>query len=77
MPSVDRLTARLDAENYTAVVADHEIDICIARTRDGIVHEIAFGGRGKIGQGMDTMLTDLGIALSRAIQQRDPTTGEA
>lgn len=40
------------------------------------LHEIVFVGRGKIGQGLDQMLVDLGVQLSRAIQGRHPDTGE-
>lgn len=43
---------------------------------DGKLHEIGFAGRGKIGSGLDHMLLDLGIGLSRAIQGRHPDTGE-
>lgn len=57
-------------------VARHKLDLCMAYAPDGTLHEIAFGGRGKIGHGLDHLLTDLGIKLSRAIQGRDPDTGE-
>lgn len=43
---------------------------------DGRLHEIGFVGRGKIGSGLDHMLLDLGIGLSRAIQGRHPDTGD-
>ena len=41
----------------------------------GELREIAFVGRGKVGGGIDILLHDLGIQLSRAIQGRDPDTG--
>lgn len=37
--------------------------------------EIAFTGRGKIGQGMDLLLQELGLKLSRVLQHRHPETG--
>jgi hypothetical protein len=43
---------------------------------DGRLHEIGFVGRGKIGSGLDHMLLDLGVGLSRAIQGRHPDTGD-
>jgi hypothetical protein len=41
-----------------------------------VLHEIVFVGRGKIGHGLDQMLVDLGVQISRAIQGRDPQSGE-
>lgn len=41
----------------------------------GELRELAFVSRGKSGTGLDHLLTELGIRLSRAIQQRDPETG--
>lgn len=40
------------------------------------VQDLIFVSRGKIGQGLDHMLADLGICVSRIIQDRDPITGE-
>ena len=57
-------------------VARHKLDLTMAYAPDGTLHEIAFGGRGKIGQGMDLLLRDLGIKVSRAIQGRNPDTGD-
>lgn len=42
----------------------------------GPIREVVFVGRGKIGQGLDLMLNELSIKLSRAIQSRDHETGE-
>ena len=58
----------------------HDLDITVGFLVEGerwIPHEVVFTGRGIIGQGMDQLLVDLGIALSRAIQGRSPDTGEA
>ncbi len=38
--------------------------------------EVSFVGRGKVGGGMDALLQDLGIWTSRALQGRDPVTGQ-
>ena len=54
----------------------HELDVSLVYARiGGPLHEIVFVGRGKIGHGLDLMLHELGIKLSRAIQGRDPATG--
>jgi hypothetical protein len=52
----------------------HHIDVQLAWSAQGVLREIAFVTRGKIGHGLDLMFQDLGIKLSRAIQDRD--TGE-
>lgn len=54
----------------------HEFTICLAYDDDGVLREVNFVGRGKIGHAIDLMFHDLGIALSRAIQGRNPTTGQ-
>ena len=81
-PAIDKATARLPAENFTVYLrpaedaAPHEIVVSIARhPATNEIHEIAFVTRGKIGHGLDLMLQDFGIQLSRAIQNRDPETG--
>jgi hypothetical protein len=85
-----RTPRRLASENYHAVLnlpgrdpqsgeatlGQHHLDITVARDSRGRACEIAFTGRGKIGHGLDQILIDLGIAVSRAIQGRDPQTGE-
>ncbi len=80
---------RLVTETYDAMVEGHALQISVARDapprRDpatgtlvlGQPVEVVFVSRGKIGQGMDLLLSNLGIAISRAIQGRDPNTGEA
>lgn len=56
---------------------EHKFDISLAYgENDGILREIAFVGRGKSGHGLDGILTDLGIGLSRMIQGRHPETGD-
>lgn len=54
----------------------HDLKITVAYYAGGGVHEIAYVGRGKAGHGLDQLLVELGIATSRAIQGRDPNTGE-
>jgi hypothetical protein len=54
----------------------HDLTITLAFDSEGRAVEIAFVGRGTIGSGMDQMLVDLGIAISRLLQFRDPATGE-
>jgi len=71
---------RLPSETVAPVLdlktGSHALDVSLCRDAEtGELREIVFVGRGKIGQGLDTMLHDLGIKLSRAIQGRDPDTG--
>ena len=54
----------------------HHLDLSIARDQGGHVRELVFVGRGKIGHGLDAMLRDLGVKISRAIQRRNPMTGD-
>ena len=54
----------------------HSCAVSLCYSPSGRLTEIAFVSRGKIGQGLDDMLRELGIQLSRAIQGRDPMTGE-
>jgi hypothetical protein len=53
----------------------HRLDVSLAYDDAAVLREIAFVGRGKIGHGLDDMLRELGIQLSRAVQRRDPDTG--
>ena len=56
--------------------ARHPLDVSLAYDGDtDMLREVVFVTRGKIGSGMDMLLHDLGIKLSRAIQRRDPDTG--
>ena len=71
-----RPASRLPAENFETVIDGHSIGFTISRDpKSGHVVEVAFR-HPKIGHGLDLMLQDLGIALSRAMQGRDPATGE-
>lgn len=55
----------------------HDLDVSLAYDpKTMVLREIAFVARGKIGQGMDLLFQDLSIKLSRAIQGRNPDTGE-
>lgn len=42
----------------------------------GPIREVAFVGRGRIGQGVYLLFSELSIKLSRALQGRDPDTGK-
>jgi hypothetical protein len=55
--------------------AHDRLDLSLMYDTNGILRELVFVSRGKIGQGLDLLLHDLGIKLSRAIQGRDPDTG--
>jgi hypothetical protein len=78
---------RLQSETFTMVLtggqlsdgshARQTVEVSLAYdSASGLLHDIIFVGRGKIGQGLDLLLSDLGIQLSRAIQGRDPQQGE-
>lgn len=54
----------------------HRMTVCLAYDDDGLLRELNIVSRGKIGQGLDIALGDLGIKLSRAIQGRNPDTGD-
>ncbi len=54
----------------------HEFDVQLAYSQQGVLREIAFVTRGKVGHGIDLLFSDLGIKLSRAIQGRNPDTGQ-
>jgi hypothetical protein len=53
----------------------HAAIVSLAFDEKGRTREVVFEGRGKIGQGIDLLLHDLSIQLSRILQERDPTTG--
>jgi hypothetical protein len=55
----------------------HHLDVSLVYGADDHLRELVFVGRGKVGQGLDLLLTDLGIKISRALQHRNPDTGEA
>ena len=68
---------RLRCENFAAVIDSHKIHFTVSRDGDDRVTEIAISPDGKVGSSLDQMMVDLGLAISRAIQRRDPTTGVA
>jgi hypothetical protein len=74
-------TPRLD-DDGKPTIARHSLTLSLAYDRSpdhpagmGALRELAFVGRGRSGQGLDFLLTDLAIKVSRAIQGRDPATG--
>lgn len=72
---------RLRSETFDLTIrlgeGEHRLAVSLCYAQDSYrLTEIAFVGRGKIGHGLDDMLRELGIQLSRAIQGRDPDTGE-
>jgi hypothetical protein len=52
----------------------HVVTASLAYDEKGVLREIVFVSRGKIGGGIDLLLHDLGIRLSRAIQGRPANT---
>lgn len=76
-----RPAKRLPAEIHkvrlqTSDNGEHEIDVSLVKDLNGQPVELVFVGRGKIGHGIDLMLTNLGIAVSRILQDRDPNSGQ-
>ena len=53
----------------------HSLEVTLSYDHNLILRELNFVGRGKIGHGLDLLLLDLGIKISRAIQNRDPDSG--
>lgn len=78
-PRLDAINASMTLEVPTSngdAPAHHHLDVSLAYLPNGTLYEIAFTGRGKVGHGLDLILSDLGVKLSRAIQGRNPDTGE-
>ena len=68
---------RLPAETVNLNIGGWMLAVSIARSVDGEVRELVFVERaGKVGSELDEKFHELGIQLSRAIQGRDPLTGE-
>ena len=77
---------RLPSETFTLLCiggelpdgsnAEHLIEVSLTWLPSGALQDIIFVTRGKIGQGMDLFLNDLGVQLSRAIQGRNPAGDE-
>ncbi len=83
MPKASRRLPCLNYEISIIAGKDHDgneirhmFDVSLAYDEhSGLLREVVFVGRGKVGHGIDIMFHDLGIKLSRAIQGRDPETG--
>lgn len=72
-----RLANRHENEHVTlTLLGGHVIDVTIGRDKDNAVRELFFVGRGKTGHQLDRLLEELGVKLSRALQDRNPETGE-
>jgi hypothetical protein len=56
---------------------EHRLTVHLAYDANDMLREIGFVGRGKSGHGLDDLLTELGIRLSRAIQRRSPDDGSS
>ncbi len=54
----------------------HKFHVTIGRDDAGHVQEVFFVGRGKSGHGLDILMAELGVKLSRLIQDRHPETGD-
>ena len=74
---------RLPSETAVAVIgagmdlAGHPVNISLVRHPEtGAIVEVVMVSDGKIGSGVDLLVQQLGIAISRMIQGRDPDTGE-
>lgn len=74
---------RLIAENYSFTLGDgenhrgHQIIANLGYDPGtGKLVEIAFSEAGKVGHGVQLLLSELGIKLSRVLQQRHPDTGK-
>lgn len=67
----ERLPGRRELDTVELVVGPHLFDVSFGYFEaDGRVSEIFFSGRLKSGQDLDTILMDLGIAISRGLQVR-------
>ena len=58
------------------VEARHPVTVSVAWDLKGQTRELVIEGRGKIGHGIDLLLHDLSIKVSRILQRRDPETGD-
>lgn len=74
--------ARLLAENHAFTLGDgenhrgHQVIVNLGYCPEtGKLVEIAFSEAGKVGHGVQILLSELGIKLSRVFQQRHPDTG--
>lgn len=77
---------RLDSRLFTVrhairdlageVTGEHVFEMQVSHNEQGQPVEVAFAGRGKIGHGIDLLFVDVGLWVSRVLQNRDPETGE-
>lgn len=70
-----RLRSRTETIALEVGKGSHKLDVCLAYDESYVLREVNFVTRGKVGHGLDAMLHQLGIQLSRVIQFRDPATG--
>lgn len=75
-----RPARRLQSETVSFLIelegGVHRVDFSMAYDGRGTLREIVFVGRGKIGHGLDILLHEISIKGSRAIQRRNPDTGD-
>lgn len=71
----ETVNIKLRLKDASGEEREHRLAVCLAVDEHYRLFEMNFVTRGKIGQGLDEMLRELGIQLSRAIQGRDPETG--
>jgi hypothetical protein len=75
LPRPIRPAGRLNAQTYDLASEGQMIAVTIARDAEtGQALEIVLHGP-KVGSTLDLLFQDLGAALSRLIQNRDPVTG--
>ncbi len=74
------IPGRLEADTFDLVLGgDYPVRLSVARDKAGVPVEVVLkpsGAAGKSGGSLDLIFFDLGIALSRALQGRDPETGK-
>lgn len=81
-----RTNRRLDAQRFTCTHVPQDangkalepikLTLTAGRVPGGPVYEIAITDAGKTGTGISVLLFDIGVWVSRIIQDRDPMTGE-
>ena len=73
-----KVANRIPSTTWDVTIGEgHHLKVSLAYDKDtGTLREVVFVGRGKSGHGLDDMLSELGIKLSRIIQGRDPESGE-
>jgi hypothetical protein len=75
-----KASRRLPTETFTVSLnGSHRVYVTLGyEPKTGSIREIALQGRKKSDEGssLDAILHDLGVALSRIIQERDPDTGK-